>query len=241
MRSRTRTLTALLLVAALVVGAGCAAMPGGETKPYETPLNGSEMEQKHATVLQEAGSYTYELNYSSSFSGQSFLGTNVSAQVDTESDAAFFATNSSLGPIEVYVPPNGSAYQRIGTGEEARYRQIQQRPNLSQFARLDLTNLTAKTNFTANGTTTIDGETVWVYESSANESLSMADSVFEHANSSVTLYVRSDGLVKRTTVTVTAGSGDTSGSLTLTRTFRKVGSTMVEEPAWLDEAKNATA
>ncbi|MFC7046445.1 hypothetical protein ACFQH6_14455 [Halobacteriaceae archaeon GCM10025711] len=236
-----RSHVAALLVLATVVLAGCTGLPGGGA-PYETPLNGTEMDARHTAALQDAGSYTYDSTTNTTLFDQS---TNVNATVkmDREANTTLVTADSAFGEMAVYVPPDGPGYQRLGTGSDARYERLDERPNVSRFTGTDFANLTTRYEFAQNGTTTLDGETVWVYE--ANETnvteTAFADEINRSTNVSIRLYAREDGLVTRTDAHLTVDTPIGTQSFAIVRTYTAVGETTVEEPSWVADAKERTA
>lgn len=242
--SRSRTAAVLLLVA-LTVLAGCTSSslsPLGESQPYETPLNATEVEQGHAAALEDAGSATVLFQMDSSFGDTSAGASNATIAVDFESGAMYATANVSFGTTETYYAPDGTGYTRFKSGDQVQYERVSEKPNVSDLTSVDFEQLTQELNFSANGTATVDGEKTWVYEAQNSTDFGEFGGEGEGAtmNVSATLYITSDGLVKQMAVATDGGAGDTTVSFSLTQTYTKVGSTTVEEPDWLDEAKEQT-
>lgn len=242
---RLRRLGPVLLVALLVVLAGCSGSGG---QPYQTPLNASQLEENHSQALQDAGNFTYRLSTNATIGdddADSRLDGRTTVKVDTDSDALLVNTSTAFGTLSVYQFENGTSFLRLQAGDRVQYaRQTGARYNASQFTALGVGNLTTKVNFTYNRTTTLDGETVYEYVARENGTLaglaganaSVADA---NVTSTLRFYVRPDGLVKRYQYRI---DYDDVGSMMVTGTYTKLGSTDVSPPTWVDEARaNTTA
>ncbi|GGL24831.1 hypothetical protein GCM10009037_05440 [Halarchaeum grantii] len=236
---------AALAVVALVALAGCSAMSGGGGQPYETPVNGSQMEAQHASALEEAGSFTYHLTVNASSAETTSTTQDLTAKVDLDSGAYALSTSSAFGDATVYADGNGTAYTRINSSTGVLYRQGSAFDvDATQFSRLGAENLTERANVTYEGTSTLDGETVHTYVAHVNASAG-ADasgtvgglSAEASANATARFDVRPDGLVKRVHYTVNASQR----SVDVTMRYTDVGSTD-PTPPWLDAARaNTTA
>ncbi|WP_435095191.1 DUF7537 family lipoprotein [Halarchaeum sp. P4] len=240
---KTETLVTLGIVA-LVALAGCnGAMTGGsDEKPYETPLNGSEMDAQHAAALQEAGSFTYLLSLNTTM-GDSTSSQNLAAKVDSDSGAYSLTTSTGLGTVSLYTSPNGTSYTRVNSSNGVFYRQGSMFTyNVSTFTRVGLTNMTERANFTYEGTNTLGGDTVHTYVSHVNASANASASGFlgnvsadASANATVRIDVRSDGVVKRVQYDVRTPDGTAQ----VTMRYTNIGSTD-PTPSWLEAAKSNT-
>jgi len=242
-RPRYIALLAAVLVVA-VTTAGCVGMPASGP-PYDTPIDAQTIASDHQAALDEAGSYTITANTSVSLGGANSAGeSTVVARIDETNQRANFSTTTAFGPISVYVDDD-TLYQRIGD-TDAQYQVQQRSVNVSSIGSPDVAGTVSNYSFVANGSTTLNGDTVWRYEANATgENASLPQNIgqtFGASTVDVTLYVRQDGLVVRqvTNTTIVDDSDQQLGSWRSTITYSEVGSTTVEEPDWLSEARNAT-
>lgn len=241
MDARSRLVAAVVAIALLT--AGCTAAPTGG-QPYETPLQPDAVASGHQQALADAGTYTVTVNQSVSLGGDSLGTSTLTARIDERGDRANLTSASGLARVDVYVA-NGTAYQRVGT-ENPQYRVAN--PDglaVSELAGPDLAATIGNVTFAANGTTTFDGEQVWVYEATrTGENATVQQDLGSRLSVrtvNVTLYVREDGLVVRRHARATVGTDTLTGTFVTTATYEAVGSTAVIRPDWVDAATNATA
>ncbi|GGM54607.1 hypothetical protein J2752_000657 [Halarchaeum rubridurum] len=243
----TRALAACCLVV-LVALAGCSALSGPQgasddattAQPYETPLNGTQIDQQHAATIRDAGSFTYRLQSSASYaSGQSASRlTAVRADLDTGA----YSLRIVQGPqdSQVYVGPNGTAYTRITTGNRTAFAQGALRSaNASAYVSPGVASLTERADFTYEGTTEFDGSTLHTYVAHPATLPIANTSAFgnaSEANVTVRLGITSDGVVERQQFHVATERA----TLDSTRTYTEIGSTD-PTPAWLSQAEQRFA
>ncbi|WP_049933944.1 DUF7537 family lipoprotein, partial [Halarchaeum acidiphilum] len=246
----TETIAALCLVA-LVALAGCSAISGpgngsGNTttnaadKPYQTPLNGTQIDRQHASILRDAGSFTYQThttaNYANGTASQS-----VTIKSDLDSGAHLLRVAQGPQDSQVYEGPNGTAYTRLAVGNRTSYiNGSLRRVDPTALVSPGVANATERANFTYNGTTTADGTTLYTYvghPSTLNlANASALGNVSSAANITVQLGITADGLVQQRRYHI-----DTSRtSLDATISYAAVGSTD-PTPAWLNEARQRFA
>lgn len=238
---RYLTTTALVLVSlTLLAGCSASALPGlGPSQPYETPLNASEVEAGHARVLDDAGSATIVMEMNVTSGGRPAGTGNLTVETEFENGPTHATTGGSGATTEVYVAEDGTGYSRVAVdGGVVHYDILSDSMNVSSFTELDPGEMTDRFEFTVNGTAEIDGETTYVYEARNASGLDPLPGESTLDDVSIRLYIRSDGLVKR--MAIRTGSADDS-SFSMTQTYYDVGETTVEEPSWLDDAKDATA
>lgn len=258
----------VVVVAALAATAGCTGGNGpgtatannstdGQTIEPMEQLNGSELTNATSAAAEDGGSYTVETDsyvLTNSSLGQSEGVTNTTTRVDFAADRGIRVSNQTSfgsptgnGSIVVYTDGNTS-YQRINSSRGVSYSvqtgtgfQIQP-VNTTAYTQ-NYTGLTDAFEYEANGTTTVDGTTVVRYDSTNLTDASVFVGTNSNAtvsNSSNTLYVDDDGVVRRVDLSYTVSSEAGSSRIDLTSTLTDVGSTSVEEPGWLDEAQNST-
>ncbi|QZP37840.1 DUF7537 family lipoprotein [Halobaculum magnesiiphilum] len=232
-------------VALLVVLAGCT----GGGAPYDGPPSAEDVEDGHEEAIRDAGSYTY--NQTVSVNGSVIdVTSNTTAAVELDPETYVWEQETGDGSLSVYAPADDRPYVRTRAGNTIRYDRPENEsvPNVSGFTTPPVAELAGAFDFSANGTAQVDGTRTYVYEanvSTLNESAvghvgeALADA--EATDATVEVYVRSDGLVKRVDwQVVVEGLGEPT-RLSVTITYENVGSTTVEEPSWLEEAKSATS
>lgn len=243
MHARTRALTAVLALA--VLAAGCVAPPGaaGSGQPHETPLDADTVGADHAAALSSVGSYTYDATAAATLDGQSAGTSNLSAAVDTENDRALVTADTAFGPVDTYLA-NGTVAQRIGA-DQPQYRTFESDAGAGDLVAANPAATVRNYTFVANGTDTVNGQRVWLYEATASgEDAHLQQSLGDGVavtNVTVTLAIRGDGLVVRQDVAATIAVGERTGTYTRTTAYSALGTTSVDRPAWTDAATNATA
>jgi hypothetical protein len=239
-----RALAAVSLAVALTL-AGCV----GTAAPYEGSPSPETVEANHEQALRDAGSFTYRSAVNAD-AGIVTVSANTTAAVELSPDAQSITVNSTGTNYALYAPPEGQAYQRVTAGDTVSYERVDNEsvPNASQWVTPPLANVTRAYDFSPNGTEQVGGERTWVYEantSTLNEStagpLAEALADREVTNTTIRLYVRSDGLVKRLSYRTVATIAGSEVSVTARVEYTDVGSTRVAEPSWLGDARSVTA
>jgi hypothetical protein len=241
---------AALLVVTLVAVAGCAG--GGGPAPdgsdgaqvYETPLDADEVGDAHVDALREAGSYTIESDASQSGGASNqTVETGGVVRGDLESGAVFSRTEARQQTVELYADGEGTAYRQFVMGNQTQYQDLSgQAGNASQYARTTVTSFAGLFDFAYEGTETVDGESVHVYEAGGAGAMNTSSPAFAQLNesnvdeASATLHVRDDGVVTRAGYDVTVTFQGSTQTVETTQRFTALGETDVAEPDWLSEA-----
>lgn len=260
-----RRTTATLAVAALLVLAGCSAGggPGTTTGPagdttgdgttgeplYDQPLDASAVADAHLQSLRGAGSYTVESNATLERSSRnSTTDSRTVVRGDLESGAVYTRTGANQRSTERFAFANGTAYQRFDTGSDVQYRNVTGRVRpASEYARVTVETFVGLFDFSYAGTTTVDGRTVHVYEAAGASAVNSSAPTWGSLNesdidaASATLHVREDGVVTRLGYDVTVTVDGTQQRVVTTQRFTAVGTTTVEPPAWIPEARQNTS
>ncbi|MFC5972377.1 hypothetical protein ACFPYI_13635 [Halomarina salina] len=252
---------ATVLLCLLTVLAGCSSVPGlggggDDTYGEGESLNTSALAADHASNLREAGSFTVVLTQNSSTGEGATTDQRQRVAVDLDANRTLLtgsadqrSGNRSVSNEQTVYGTDEATFVRIGQGEDARYQYIDasgggpMTPSLGgeQFVPLNATSsLATATDWTRNGTTTQDGETLTRFVATGNETL--ADSVFASSGVTVTRYdatllVTNDGTVRQSSFTLGVESGGQSATQRVDVRITDVGNTTVEEPDWLDEAR----
>lgn len=262
-----RTAATVVLVAALLV-AGCAgavddASSGSDgadaaaTTPsptygppvYELPLSGAAVATAHDEALAAAGSFTVDTNVTvvDGSSGEEFA-VVATAAVDLERGTSLLrGTAGALEGQTTYVGPDGTAYQRVETATgEARYRQLADAPDPSGYFELPVEPLVEEANFTYAGRDRVAGTPVSVYEVTDLDEAVAPGQVSEVPDAGVNAFevrmaIADDGLVRQFDYRVEVEIDGTTRTIATSFVFRDVGTTTVEPPDWLDEARDASS
>jgi|GEM_PF-3241618 hypothetical protein len=220
-------------------------------------LDGEALDDATRTAVEDAGSYTYQsavFTVSQSQRGRSITRQNTTAQVDLEAEQGLRVSNLTIASqrssqefsATVYTDGNTSYRQRI-TSQGTNYSTQEGTSNstgaiipvnTSGFAP-NLTFVTDGLVWEANGTTTVDGDTVTEYTLAGLED---QNSFTESPRATLTgisgtLYVDDDDVVRQFSLTYEAESR--AGTSTSQQQFRlsELGSTTVEEPDWTSGAE----
>jgi hypothetical protein len=258
---------AAIAVASLLIFAGCSAggdggtttaapetttAPGDTTTEtddepiYESPLDAATVADNHESAISDAGTFTLESTSNQSQGDQSFSVTS-SVAADLSSGEYFSEQNASNRLVQTYGYGNGTAYQRLQFSGETQYMIPQQSPNASQLARGDLRSFVNAFEFEHVGSESVDGTPTDVYEASGFESLNQSAPGFgdldeENVTSiDARVYVAEDGLVKQFEYGLTVDTEEGEASIAIEQRYVDVGSTTVQQPPWLDEARENTS
>ncbi|WP_135821170.1 DUF7537 family lipoprotein [Halostella litorea] len=252
-----RGTVATLLVAMLVLTAGCSAgglLGGGDgngngdsgsIEPYTDSgdeLTGEMVNESHTSAIQSAGSYTLESNVSLTGADSSLV-QNAHGQVDLENDRQYAVQFASLfGNRTTYrYTADNTTYQRIVPEDGETQYQTSEGGQIANPS-INTDNVDAF-EWEQQGTETHEGVGVTRYEATgvANYTALPTSPAEENVSDvSATLLVSEDGVMHEYRVDYTQeGSGSTQ-EISLRYAVTDVGSTTVEEPGWLDEARNSS-
>ncbi|MFB6270113.1 MAG: hypothetical protein ABEH83_09225 [Halobacterium sp.] len=259
---------AAIAVAALLVFAGCSAGgDGGATTAapettdaptdttatessddgpvYESPLDAATVADNHESAIRDAGTFTLVSTSNQTQGGQSYTVTStVAADVET---GEFLTEQQAAGRvIEVYGFGNGTAYRRVERSSgETQYAVPPQTPNASQLAGGDIESFVKAFSFDHAGSETIDGTSTHVYEASGVEDINESEfsnlDVENVSSIDAGVYVTDDGLVKQFEYSMTVSTQNGDVSISVRQRYTDVGSTTIEQPPWLDEARANTS
>lgn len=231
--------TTVLVLVVLTVLAGCStsSLPGlGSDRPYETPLDATELEAGHDRALEQAGSATIRVSITTSESGETLTRSNSTTWTEFDTGPTYRVSNSSRGMTESYRRADGTGYARIEEGGNDTYDAFSG-VNPSFLGYYNVSRVAERFEFTANGTVTIDDEMTYVYEATGENELPGYPGQTSIDRFRIRYYVQSNGLVKH--VELVAG-GEHDPTIRVTQTYTDLGETNVEKPDWLSEAKEKT-
>ena len=265
---RRRDAAAALLVVCIVL-AGCTGGTGGArttpaaettetvtttdstTAETTTPPTSERLAADHAAALAAADNFT--LRWSASLSAESANETdpasmNYAAFVDVATGELLHRENSfGVSTTTTYVSASGETYQRtdVPSANAVEYQRPFRDYAAADYRNDSLDSLLGAFEFEADGTTTLDGERVQVYAVASLDRVRNPDANVTRFDPEkitafeVHLYVAESGLVKRLTLSSEAEIDGETRTFTHRIEYEDVGSTSVESPSWLDEAKEA--
>jgi len=253
-----RRTTLAIVVVAVVALAGCGGLPGGEDGTadgdrdpvYDPPLEGETVLEGHQDALSGADSFSYRQNTTVRLATSEGVGevTNVTLARNRSTDRALLTREVTFQwPTTVYDDGSGTAYVREHRADGPAYNTTDpggfdygfyEAPPIDRY--LD------GLNYTYEGTAESGGTTVHVYTGSVDRMTPAEHGIEVIDPANVTeldseIRIAEDGTVRSLRYRA-VGTGTTGEELiyTLRIRYRDVGSTTVEEPAWVTEARNAT-
>ncbi|WP_158058680.1 DUF7537 family lipoprotein [Halorussus halophilus] len=237
----------LLAVGCLVALAGCSgALTGGTDNEMTYPdgvsengTNVSKLTQSHDAVL-NGSSFTLRLNTTTNTSmGNQSLA--LDAKVGQNRDQVLVNVSGGGRNVTSYQTAE-KRYTRLSMGGQTVYRADDRTPQGQQFVTgsysgsMYVDQFAQNANFTPNGTTQFNGETVVVLEADgSNVSDPQSANLTDYE---ATMLVDEQGVVRKFDATVRTEANGAYNRVSLTMTISNVNETSVPEPNWLDEARN---
>lgn len=222
---------------------------GAMASAYTGEVNVSAIKQAHNETLDAVGTYTIVSNQTveTNQTSRSTFSSSRLTKFNLDSGAAYRKSNSSIGfTEEVYVDANGSAYKRTDQGDYGgvEYSEPSFPPTPEDSISASVLDVLGELN-TTHETKEVDGETVHVYTannvSEVPEEAIQQDENITFTNFEYRVEIIEGGNLKSFTYNLTAiqerNGEKVETTLALTQETKDVGSTTVEEPSWLDEAK----
>ncbi|MFC7082093.1 DUF7537 family lipoprotein [Halorussus caseinilyticus] len=251
---RTKALQ-LLVVSCLVALAGCSgALSGGGgageqtlgdvSYPAGVSENGTDVStlaDAHVEAL-NGSSFTLELDVTQRGAGSNA----VRAAVGPDRDNVRVNVSADGQSMELYTTGE-RRYLRVATGGDVTYRTTRRTSDGTSFVPssysgatyLDQFGVRAGANFTPTGVRQLDGTKVVVLR--ADGSNVSAPERANVADYDATILVDEQGVVHRFEASVGTERDDTSTRISVTMNISDVETTGVEEPSWLDAARNQTS
>jgi len=248
MVSWSRTLAAVAVVSLAGVVAVVVAWPASPV--YPAPLeNGSTIADAHAAELESAGSFTYRDTTRIRVNGTLEADRSTVARFDTDTGAAVIERHSDrAGRLTVYDDGAGSSYERqVPPDGPVRYGQpLSGAAQVSRYRNPGIGPLIDDINYTYQGTTRLDGVRVHEYAATTSEQISGVvgpDSTGPDVDTAVnvSVFISTDGVVRKMRVLIDQRDGARTRTLNSTLAYTAVGETSVQEPDWLDTARNRTS
>ena len=247
----------LLVVSCLVALAGCSgALSGGGaageqtlddvTYPPGVSENGtnvSALADAHESYLQNRSlTLAVESRVDSSAGNRSVA---LDAAVGADRNNVLVNGSASGQQISVYLTPD-KRYTRIAAGSgEAAYQASNRTSGAAQLVPSSysgagyLDQFGGIANFTPTGVRTVDGTPLVVLRADgSNATATQAANVTDY---NATMLVDEHGVVRSVTVEATSERNGQQFRTNYSLTISDVGETTVDEPAWLDEARNQTS
>ncbi|WP_115863169.1 DUF7537 family lipoprotein [Halorussus litoreus] len=242
----------LLAICCLVALAGCTGgLPGGDEPTLddvsypdgvsENGTNVSALSTAHSEALEnESFGLTVDASVNASSINQSI---RIDAAVGADRDNIRADTNASGQQTSMYLTPE-TRYTRVATDDGVTYDAQERTPTAMQLVPASYSGASYLDQFAgmANATPTdvreVNGTTLVVLEADGstatdNESANLVDY-------NATLLVDEQGVVHSMTVELAATSQGQRSTTRLSMDIYDVGETTVEDPSWLDEARNRT-
>lgn len=234
--------------------------PTETTDPtHELPLSSDELVDQHESALRSAGSFTLveRTRISNPESGtERWINTTARADAETgelRSYQNWSATETEertatggARTVQTYVGPSGDGVlrQSHGSNGAVSYGRPPSDSNVTEYLRPNLARYVERANVSYEGVRTVAGTRTHVYAAPTLDSFE-ADSegrivgydAEKLTGASLRLFVAENGLVKRFELRVSTTSESGPLEAHLRATYRDVGSTAVQRPAWLAEAK----
>ncbi|WP_132058169.1 DUF7537 family lipoprotein [Halorussus amylolyticus] len=245
----------LLAVSALVVLAGCTgALPGGTDEPTtddmeypdgvsETGTNLTALTQAHADALDES-SFTLGVDstQNTSMGNQSVA---MTAAVSDDREQMRANVSAAGQQSEMYLTEN-TQYTRISAGGQTQYDASERTSDGAQFVPQSYSGATyvdqfggeTAANFTPTDVREIDGTTLIVLEADGSNVSAPEGASFADYNA--TMLVDEQGVIHSFEVSLESEQNGASANVSFAMNVSDVNETTVEEPSWLDEAKNQT-
>ncbi|WP_435177121.1 DUF7537 family lipoprotein [Halorussus sp. AFM4] len=246
----------LLAVSCLVALAGCSGAltdggAGGQTLddvsyPAGVSANGtnvSALADAHESYLQNR---SLSLSVSSTMNASSGnRSVALDAKVGADRDNVLVNGTAMGQQVSVYLTPDRQ-YTRIAAGSgEAAYRATNRTPGSARLIPSSysgagyLGQFGGVANFTPTGVRTVDGTQLIVLRADgSNATATPAANVTDYE---ATMLVDEHGVVRSVTVEATSRRNGQQVRTNYSLNVSDVGETTVDEPAWLDEAKNQTS
>jgi hypothetical protein len=237
------------LVVLLAVSAGCQSL-GGETSTSTSTDEESEIPflETHESTIRDAGNVTINRSTTIQRTGESSYtddtitvtdNQSTFAQIDFESDQLLVEQESLIGSDStvVYRNETGATFERLDGGDTYLIHPTGNELTVDIDTMVELF-ATETTNVERRGQGSVDGVSGTVYMVSSPDELSFGTVDADNITSfRVTYVVGDDGYATYQRVNYTAERENLTVEYTETTRITAVGSTDVEPPSWLDEAR----
>jgi hypothetical protein len=244
-----------LSVVLLVLLAGCSGIvadveteshgPNETEQVHDLPLDGETVLDTHESTVNDAGSFTYDLNTTvwNDSNGDiiQFRETEVRADLDS---GEFFGTDQQMyRPYsETYLDGEGNAYQRKRNRTTVQHAAIDpSQVNVTSFARPPLRRYIDGLALEHQGTDTVDNVTVDTYRATTTEQVDPSEhglaviSPDRLDSVNVTVQIDREGVVRTFDYRVVGENAQGDALRFHIRLgYSDVGSTNVTEPGWLE-------
>lgn len=244
----------LFAISCLVVLAGCTGgLTGGGDGPTpedvtypegisENTTNVSELAEGHSAAL-ENRSFTLDIDYALNQSGTNQT-IQTHAVVGEDRDNIRIDSTGADQQQSLYLTPE-KRYTRATVDGEHEYQATDRTPDAiktlpsSYSGASYIDQFGSVANFTPTGVREVDGTTLVVLE--ADGSNATTDESASLTDYNATILVDEQGLIHSMTIHGTSDGGDQRTELRFSMNISDVNETTVEEPSWLDEARNETS
>jgi hypothetical protein len=242
------------LLAAAVVGlvllAGCSGITGssgngGGDYPAASGIGADQIDVHASALANTSFTATVQTNVSGS---QASFNSTTTAKIDPADDQYLQASHSGFGDQTRYTDGD-TTYERSEFGNETQVSRSDRPVNVTSVRRGgQILSLFVSENVTYSeaGTETFDGDEVMAYEAEGVDALSdeLLDSTSENASItdfSATVLVDGDGVIRSYQLEYVVEQDGETQELSYVAEITDVGSTDVEEPAWVSQAGTTSA
>lgn len=249
---RSRALQ-LVVLGCLVGLAGCTGgLPGGGDDPTlddvsypegvtDNGTNVTALAETHSDALENRSfALAVETTVNGSATNQSVA---MDVAVGLDRDEGYANTTTGDRRMATYLASE-TRYTRIGTEEGPQYRATERTPTALQFVPASFSGANYLGRFLGvadlapTGVRVVDGTTLVVRE--ADGSNATAASPANLTDYDATVPVDERGVVHSVTAAAAGSNGGETARTRFSMNVSDVGETTVEEPPWLDEARNRT-
>jgi hypothetical protein len=244
----------LLAVGCLVALAGCSGALSGATGDdatledvsypdgvSENGTNVSALAAGHTAALENSSfTLSIESTQNTSMGNQSV---RMAAAMTADRDRLHANITSASRDISVYATEE-KQFRRVVADGESSYRVTERTPEAMQFVPPSYSGARyveqfgSMANFTPTEVREVDGTTLVALE--ANESDVDVSGDVNVTDYDATILVDERGAIHRISVEAETTQNDQSARIAFSMEISDVGETSVEEPNWLDEARNST-
>lgn len=221
-----------------------------DTESELHPLVDGTVSEEHVAALRNAKNFTVRSNvtmHGTETDEMGFLNTTTIVDVSIGS-ALSRLSKHNLDSQVTYLAPDGERYQRIQyyEGQSPEYHRPSFGPTVNDYVRSSPKWFVEAYNYTYEGTTELEGESVHVYTVTSVDQLTNRSATYTRYNPAnvtslrIQMLVTDDGLVTQQRYRLVREDEEESVTLKMQINYTDLGQTEVEPPSWLDEAKQET-
>lgn len=221
-----------------------------DTSVESPPLADGTVAEDHAAVLRQANNFTLETNVTMTGTETEEIGfLNTTIAVDASSKSFLRQISKhNLASQTTYRTPDGKRYQRTQyyEGQSPEYRRVSFGKGVGHYVKSAPTWFVEAYDYTYEGKTTRNGESVHVYSVTSVEQLINRSATYAQYNPKnvtaldIRIFVTEEGLAAEQQYRLVREVSGERVTLNMRIEYVDLGATKVEPPSWLDEAKEQT-